>query len=107
MPETPTFDPNKMNALFKKGVAAFAIQESRPETDEALDDEIPQEGKIVERDGKKYRWEKVSSGARIMNRETWQKEPHYHTLRTYFSHTSQVEPNGEWVNGPGWDRRLS
>lgn len=107
MSEVP-FNPNNMNALFRKGRIEFATQQAMPEVQEAPKVELPEEGKIVERDGKWYRWERVPSGASVMNPETWQKEPHYHTLRTWFNHTIQVEPGGEWVNGPGWDalRRL-
>jgi hypothetical protein len=65
---------------------------------------IPVEGKIIEKDGQLFEWCRVKSGVQVFNPETGQQEDHYHTLRTWFAHTSMASPRGGCVNGPGWDR---
>lgn len=60
----------------------------------------PQEGQIVERNGQRYQWQKVPSGATVYDPVTQLHVPHYHSLRTYFSH----ETPGIGA-GPGWDSR--
>lgn len=61
----------------------------------------PFEGKIVEKDGQKYRYQKVLTGNTTWDDETKQLVPLPYSLKTWFSHSTEgVGP------GPGWDSRL-
>ncbi len=93
MSELPLFDPNRADLSLKT------------EVDTSLT-ELPHEGDTVERDGKKYIWRRVGTGISERNLESGEEQPIYHTLKSWFSHTSCVGRRGVAINGPGWDHRL-
>lgn len=63
---------------------------------------LPTDGGIVERDGIKYQFTKVPTGTTTWDAESQRLIPRYHTLRTWFAHTTEgIGP------GPGWDARLA
>lgn len=64
---------------------------------------LPVEDGIYEQDGTRYRFVREPTGKQFYNRETGQLEPRYHTLQTWFSHSTPGVTDG----GPGWDGRWS
>lgn len=62
---------------------------------------IPHEGDVLLLDGQKYMFVKVASGAQVYDPTEARMVPHYHTLKTFFSRsTDGIGP------GPGWDTRM-
>ncbi len=50
-------------------------------------------------EGKKFEYHKVSTGREVWDEQSEQMVPEYHTLRSYFAHSTEKGP------GPGWDAR--
>lgn len=65
------------------------------------DSREPFEGKIIEREGQKYRFEQVPTGRLVWNSDAQKRVPEYYSLKTYFSH--HTDGLGA---GPGWDSRF-
>jgi hypothetical protein len=61
---------------------------------------LPAEGGIYEKNGTKYRFVRQPTGTQLWNDETQQLEPRYHTLKTWFSHSTPGV-----TSGAGWDGR--
>lgn len=98
-----SFSPSDMADALKRSRGISAVV-AVPETNqpELMQIERPCEGKRIEIDDRTYEYAKVPTGKMVYNRETRQLEPGFHSLRTYFSHSTEgIGP------GPGWDLRLN
>jgi hypothetical protein len=72
-----------------------------PHPETAAEVPLPAEGGIYEKNGTQYRFVRMPTGRQVWNDNTQQMEPEYHTLRTWFSHSTPGVTDG----GPGWDAR--
>lgn len=98
--ETPNKDPDvpspaMMPRRLGEGIVKVANQ------NEKLVLRAPNEGDVVTRNGKEYRFVKVASGAQVYDPVEKRMVPHYHSLKTFFSHSTDGI-----ASGPGWDTRL-
>lgn len=78
-----------------------------PETTEDIP--LPKEGGIYEKGGRTYRFVPATYTVDMPDRNSvggFREEQYRYSLRTWFSHTSET-PSGKYINGPGWDSRLS
>ena len=60
---------------------------------------LPQEGEIVELNGKQFRFVTVPTGKTAWDSDKEEMIPVNHTLKTWFAHSDELGP------GPGWDLR--
>ena len=91
------FNPATMADLLKRKREAATSLNSETEVGVVG----PIEGKEVEVNGEKLRWNKVPTGKEVWNSDIKRFEPGYHSLRTWFSHHT----DGVGA-GPGWDGRF-
>jgi len=97
--ETP-FSPADMARIVTRRHRETPLDSSHNE--KVHEDQLPYEGKIVEIDGQRYRYEKVPTGVQRWDDEAQQPVEVPYTLRTWFSHSTEgIGP------GPGWDSRLN
>ena len=77
----------------------YIEKESPSKLSESL---LPTQGGTIEKNGVAYQFEKVPTDAKVYNPETGKLETRYHSLKTWFSHSTP-----DVGAGPGWDGRFA
>lgn len=100
-PNKTHFSPANMAQIAMSKPLETRIATTPESQEKHTEANLPHEGKVIEIDGQKYSYEKVPTGTKKWDPETQQLEPAYHSLKTWFSHsTENIGP------GPGWDSRF-